>query len=357
MSTASTSANASDGSLRPAPPQYIVVDTNVLLRLLILDFGTKEAIGIPSLAKKAGALIVLAPGQEDEFWRNASAVLSEHVKRWTQIAQDTRKAIGDLVSNLKAASALGILDDAQEKVLTELGPTKQLLERVKERKVLWTEFEAFAEKNFNVLRNMTEQASCNKEEIRTRADHRVAMSNPPCNDKKKRPLGDCLVWELLLILLERNSGECWFATTDEDFSDQGNSHSLNCLLSRDVRITGGKLRFFHEDRALGLSPGGRFKVLTELASTIPQLVTDRMRRELDALSSISPITSLIQGEDAMRQLTYREREIMKLRMGFGDGYEYTQEEVAHIFKVPQARISQIETSAAKKLRKHLSGEP
>ena len=35
----------------------------------------------------------------------------------------------------------------------------------------------------------------------------------------------------------------------------------------------------------------------------------------------------------LRRLSYREREIIKLRYGLGDGYTYTLEEVGHIFKV------------------------
>ena len=49
-------------------------------------------------------------------------------------------------------------------------------------------------------------------------------------------------------------------------------------------------------------------------------------------------------------LTYREREIIKLRYGLGDGYSYTLEEVGHIFKVTRERIRQIEAKAVRKLQ-------
>jgi len=48
-------------------------------------------------------------------------------------------------------------------------------------------------------------------------------------------------------------------------------------------------------------------------------------------------------------LTYREREIMKLRYGIGDGTYYTLEEVGRIFKVTRERVRQIESKAMKKL--------
>jgi RNA polymerase primary sigma factor len=34
----------------------------------------------------------------------------------------------------------------------------------------------------------------------------------------------------------------------------------------------------------------------------------------------------------LKSLSYREREILKLIAGVGDGFRYTSEEVAHIFK-------------------------
>lgn len=52
----------------------------------------------------------------------------------------------------------------------------------------------------------------------------------------------------------------------------------------------------------------------------------------------------------LRTLSYREREIIKLRYGLGDGYCYTLEEVGHIFKVTRERIRQIEAKAVRKLQ-------
>jgi RNA polymerase, sigma 70 subunit, RpoD len=63
-------------------------------------------------------------------------------------------------------------------------------------------------------------------------------------------------------------------------------------------------------------------------------------------------------QDAMRQriesvlktLSYREREIIKLRYGIGDGYTYTLEEVGRIFKVTRERVRQVEAKAIRKLQ-------
>ena len=55
-------------------------------------------------------------------------------------------------------------------------------------------------------------------------------------------------------------------------------------------------------------------------------------------------------KEILNSLTFREREIIKLRYGFGDGYEYTQTQIARIFKVTRQRVMQIEAGALTKLR-------
>lgn len=65
-------------------------------------------------------------------------------------------------------------------------------------------------------------------------------------------------------------------------------------------------------------------------------------------------------EALLKTLTYREREIIRLRYGLGDGYTYTLEEVGRIFKVTRERVRQIESKAVSKLQhpvraKHLEG--
>jgi RNA polymerase primary sigma factor len=52
----------------------------------------------------------------------------------------------------------------------------------------------------------------------------------------------------------------------------------------------------------------------------------------------------------LKTLSYREREIIKLRYGIGDGYTYTLEEVGRIFKVTRERVRQVEAKAIRKLQ-------
>ncbi|MBI4563822.1 MAG: RNA polymerase sigma factor RpoD [Planctomycetes bacterium] len=55
-------------------------------------------------------------------------------------------------------------------------------------------------------------------------------------------------------------------------------------------------------------------------------------------------------ESVLHTLSFREREIIKLRYGIGTGYTYTLEEVGRIFKVTRERVRQIEAKAIKKLQ-------
>ncbi|MBM4087132.1 MAG: sigma-70 family RNA polymerase sigma factor, partial [Planctomycetes bacterium] len=72
--------------------------------------------------------------------------------------------------------------------------------------------------------------------------------------------------------------------------------------------------------------------------------------------AISPVSAASQEmlkeklNDVLQTLTYREREIIKLRYGLGDGYTYTLEEVGRFFKVTRERVRQIEAKAVRKLQ-------
>jgi len=73
-------------------------------------------------------------------------------------------------------------------------------------------------------------------------------------------------------------------------------------------------------------------------------------------TSDSPVKNASNGilrdkiERLLKTLTYREREIVRLRYGLGDGYTYTLEEVGRIFKVTRERVRQIEAKALRKLQ-------
>ena len=55
-------------------------------------------------------------------------------------------------------------------------------------------------------------------------------------------------------------------------------------------------------------------------------------------------------DDVLGTLTEREKKVLRLRFGIGDGYPRTLEEVGAIFKVTRERVRQIEAKALRKLR-------
>jgi RNA polymerase primary sigma factor len=84
------------------------------------------------------------------------------------------------------------------------------------------------------------------------------------------------------------------------------------------------------------------------------------QREEDPLRGIHQQSLKDSIRTALDGLSYREREIIRLRFGLADGYAYTLEEVGTIFSVTRERVRQIEAKAVEKLRQpgfnhHLAG--
>ncbi len=79
---------------------------------------------------------------------------------------------------------------------------------------------------------------------------------------------------------------------------------------------------------------------------------DFIEDERQEAPSISAASEMLRTRinDVLKTLTYREREILKLRYGIGDGYTYTLEEVGRIFKVTRERVRQVESKALRKLQ-------
>jgi RNA polymerase primary sigma factor len=102
------------------------------------------------------------------------------------------------------------------------------------------------------------------------------------------------------------------------------------------------------DRPVGDSEDASFgEFIEDQSSESPVLSANHviLRQKIDGL---------------LKTLTWREREIIRLRYGLQDGYTYTLEEVGRIFKVTRERVRQIEAKAVRKLQhpvrsKHLEG--
>jgi RNA polymerase primary sigma factor len=92
------------------------------------------------------------------------------------------------------------------------------------------------------------------------------------------------------------------------------------------------------DRPIGDSDDNSFGEFLEDQSTQNPVRTANngiLRQQIDVL---------------LKTLTWREREIVRLRYGLTDGYTYTLEEVGRIFKVTRERVRQIEAKAVAKLQ-------
>lgn len=73
-------------------------------------------------------------------------------------------------------------------------------------------------------------------------------------------------------------------------------------------------------------------------------------------SAVTPDSRLIEQDrrdivlKALSSLTFREREIIKLRYGLGDGYTYTWADIGRVFNVTSERARQIGAKAIRKLQ-------
>lgn len=97
----------------------------------------------------------------------------------------------------------------------------------------------------------------------------------------------------------------------------------------------------------GDEPRGGATIIAREQMPRPANDLTRFREELRA--GIASEAYCLALTAALRKLSYREREIVKLRTGLGDGYTYTLDEVGHIFKVTRERIRYVEAKALRKL--------
>lgn len=76
-------------------------------------------------------------------------------------------------------------------------------------------------------------------------------------------------------------------------------------------------------------------VLNHLASSLWETDREILRNSIEAV---------------LKSLTFREREIIKLRYGIDDGHTYTLEEVGRVFKLTQSQVRRVEAAAIKTIK-------
>jgi RNA polymerase primary sigma factor len=79
-----------------------------------------------------------------------------------------------------------------------------------------------------------------------------------------------------------------------------------------------------------------------------ELIRDEVEHEPAEGAGRTMLNHRIRG--LLKNLSWREQEIIKMRFGLGDGFNYTLEEVAYVFQVTRERIRQIEARALQKLK-------
>ncbi len=92
------------------------------------------------------------------------------------------------------------------------------------------------------------------------------------------------------------------------------------------------------DQPYGQDEDGVFGELIEDAKAPEPVETSQQAQLRDRINKL------------LKQLSFREREVLKLRYGLDDGNTYTLEEVGQMFKVSRERIRQIEVGALQKLQ-------
>lgn len=94
----------------------------------------------------------------------------------------------------------------------------------------------------------------------------------------------------------------------------------------------------------------KFSILDTLRRGFNAMQDKEFRAFIDS-KSLGRVQSLKEKmEEVLSTLQYREREIIKLRCGIGDGHTYTLEQVGRKFKITRERVRSIEAKALRQLQ-------
>lgn len=93
-----------------------------------------------------------------------------------------------------------------------------------------------------------------------------------------------------------------------------------------------------------------FRTFEQDPRLLPKVEDTKMLLEFDETMNKEELARKV--DQVLKTLTYREREILKLRYGLGDndGNTYTLEEVGRIFRVTRERVREVEARAIRKLQ-------
>ena len=119
-------------------------------------------------------------------------------------------------------------------------------------------------------------------------------------------------------------------------------------LAAEVGLTPEKVRLIHKPAITPLSLDAPVGSDDKKPKTLEEVVEDEAVEAPERSVGYNLLREDMDG--VLGTLTYREREVLRLRYGLTDGHTKTLEEVGCVFRVTRERIRQIEAKALRKLR-------
>jgi len=121
------------------------------------------------------------------------------------------------------------------------------------------------------------------------------------------------------------------------------------LPQADSRTRGVMMSMIHNAAKRLLAKHGQAPTIEEIAKETGFTINDIVRIQKQFFADPTFCNCQPGLLKALKQASYRQREVLKLLYGVGDGYHYSYEEVSHIFKEPREIIQQAERGAALKV--------
>jgi RNA polymerase primary sigma factor len=119
-------------------------------------------------------------------------------------------------------------------------------------------------------------------------------------------------------------------------------------LAAELGLTAEKVRLIHKSAVTPLSLDAPVGSDDKKPKTLEEVVEDEAVEAPERSVGYNLLREDLEG--VLGTLTYREREVLRLRYGLADGHTKTLEEVGCVFRVTRERIRQIEAKALRKLR-------
>ncbi len=344
---------------------YVFIDTSVWIRVLSQGNPGCEILRVNELKSmlSTGKITLLLP----------EIVELEIEKNWRDFNDDIIKEIGQLENKIDKATkeTWNEIEDIQKSI-------KQLIKDAKAKKV------ADAQMHFQSIQDLFSSPNVAKipftHEIMLAARKRLIAGRMPI-PKNQASNDACIVESLVLFFSPLSSAAYQFVICTANVNDF-------CLKIDDEYVVHPLIKESLPNAKHAINLSDLVEVSTDFFSTqepSPSDVQEAIKQLLVQLDENEKVAKCVATDctrepwcigpfcfrhfqehlrslpseqrvkfeklldSVLQTLTYREKEIFKLRTGFGDGYIYTQRECARIFKCSPSTIGKIEAKALRKL--------